>query len=178
MVLLACLAAIASLGLLVAHRDHTITDLRAALRNSRHQPLATVAGPTPTLAADTSSAMFTLPDVALGSFSVVAVAVRPTPGSGPVTWLFVYGQHADPGQRYGLLEGTCGGQYVTASDLAAGTADQRGDLRITAQERDPGAQAPDFWVLLYRWQDGTPLGGVKGPLTGSGARTFRSEPPC
>ena len=102
------------------------------------------------------------------------MAVRLGPGSAPVTWLFVYGQHADPGQRYGLLEGTCGGQYVTASDLADGTADRRGDLRITAQELALGAQAPDFWVMLYRWQDGTPLGGVQGPLTGTGAKTFRS----
>ncbi len=178
-VLLACLGVIASLALLVADRDHTITGLRAALRNSRHQVPATVARPALALPADAGSAIFMLPGMALGSFSIVAVAVRPEPGSGPVTWLFVYGQHADPGQRYGLLEGTCGGQYVTASDLADGTADRRGDLRITApQQRAPGAQAPGFWVMLYRWQDGTSLGGVQGPLTGSGAKTFRSGPPC
>lgn len=177
-VLLACLGVITSLALLVADRDHTITGLRAALRNSRHQVPATVARPALALPADAGSAMFTLPGVALGSFSVVAVAVRPAPGSDPVTWLFVYGQHADPGQRYGLLEGTCGGQYVTASDLADGTADRRGDLRITAEQRAPSAQVPSFWVMLYRWQDGTPLGGVQGPLTGSGAKTFRSGPPC
>jgi hypothetical protein len=175
-ILLACLGVIASLALLVADRDHTITDLRTALRKARHQAPATVAGPA--LPVDSGSAMFTLPDAALGSFSVVAVAVRPRPGSATVTWLFVYGQHATPGQRYGLLEGTCGGQYVTASDLADGTADRRGDLTITAPELAISPHAPDFWVMLYRWQDGTPLGGVQGPLTGTGAKTFRSAPPC
>ena len=92
--------------------------------------------------------MFTLPDATLGSFSVVAVAVRATPGSAPVTWLFVYGHHADPGQRYGLLDGTCGGQFVAASDLADGIADRQGDLTITAQDPAIGPQAPDVWVML------------------------------
>ena len=176
MILLACLGVTASLALLVADRDHTITNLRAALRNARVQAPATAAEPA--LPADSGSAMFMLPDAALGSFSVVAVVVRAGPGSAPVTWLFVYGQHAAPGQRYGLLDGTCGGQYVTASDLADGIADRRGDLTITARELAISPQAPDFWVMLYRWEDGTPLGGVQGPLTGSGAKTFRSAPPC
>lgn len=174
LVLLVCLGVITFLALLVANRNDTITSLRTALRNSRHQEPAIAAGPA--LLAD--SAMFTLPGAALGSFSVVAVAVRARPGSAPGTWLFVYGQHADPGQRYGLLEGTCGGQYVTASDLADGIADRRGDLAITAQDLAISPQAPDVWVLLYRWEDGAPLGGVQGPLTGSGARTFRFTPPC
>ena len=175
-VLLACLGVIGSLALLVANRDHTITDLRAALRNAGHQAPAVAAGPA--LPASAGSAMFTLPDATLGSFSVVAVAVRATPGSAPVTWLFVYGHHADPGQRYGLLDGTCGGQFVAASDLADGTADRHGDLTITAQDPAIGPQAPDVWVMLYRWEDGAPLGGVQGPLTGIGAKTFRSAPPC
>ena len=176
LVLLACLGVITSLALLVADRDHTITDLRTALRNSRHQAPATVAGPA--LPADSDNALFTLPDAALGSFSVVAVAVRARPGSTPVTWLFVYGRHAVPDKRYGLLEGTCGGQYVTASDLADGIADGRGDLRIAAQDPAMSPQAPGFWVMLYRWEDGAPLGGVQGPLAGSGAKIFRSAPPC
>ncbi len=176
LVLLACLGVITSLALLVADRDHTITGLRAALRTTRHQAPAVAAGPA--LPADSGSAMFTLPDAALGSFSVIAVAVRARPGSAPVTWLFVYGRHADPGQHYGLLEGTCGGQYVTPSDLADGIADRRGDLTITAPALAVSPQAPDVWVLLYRWEDGAPLGGVQGPLTGSGAKTFRSAPPC
>ncbi len=74
LVLLACLSVITSLALLVADRDHTITDLRTALRNSRHQSPAVVAGPA--LPVDSGSALFTLPDAALGSFSVVAAAVR------------------------------------------------------------------------------------------------------
>ena len=178
LVLLACLGVITSLALVVADRDHTITGLRTALRNSRHQAPATGAGSALTLPADSGSAMFRLPDAALGSFSVVAVAVRAKPGSSPVTWLFVYGQHAEPGQHYGLLEGTCGGQYVTASDLADGTADRRGDLTITAQDLAISPRSPGAWVMLYRWEDGAPLGGVQGPLTGSQAKTFRSAPPC
>ena len=175
-VLLACMGVIACLALLVTHRDDTITDLRAALRNARRPAPAMVAGPV--LPAESGSAMFTLPDAALGSFSVVAVAVRPRPGSAALTWLFVYGQHAHPGQRYGLLEGTCGGQYVTASDLADGTADRRGNLTIAAQNLAISPQAPQVWVLIYQWEDGAPLGGVRGPLIGSGAKTFRSAPPC
>jgi hypothetical protein len=176
LVLLACLGVIASLALLVAGRDHTITGLRTALRNTRHQAPATAEGPA--LPGDSGSAMFTLPGAASGSFSVVAMVVRPRPGSAPVTWLFVYGQHADPGQHYGLLDGTCGGQYVTASDLADGIADRRGDLTITAQDLAISPHAPDVWVMLYRWEDGASLGGVQGPLTGSGAKTFRVAPPC
>jgi hypothetical protein len=94
------------------------------------------------------------------------------------TWLLVYGQHAIPGQRYGLIEDTCGGQYVAAYDVASGIADRQGDLTIAAPNLAISPQAPDVWIQLYRWDDGAPLGGVQGPLTGSGARTFRSTPPC
>ena len=176
LVLLACLGVTTFLAFLVADRDHTITELRTALRNSRQQAPAMAAGPA--RPADSSSAMFTLPDAGSGSFSVVAVAVRPGPGSAPVTWLFVHGQYADPGQRYGLLEGTCGGQFVTASDLADGRTDGHGDLTITAQDFAISPQAADDWIALYRWEDGAPLGGVQGPLSGSEAKTFRSTPPC
>ena len=122
--------------------------------------------------------MFRLPDAAGGSFSVVVVAVRPEPGSATLTWLFVYGRHASPGQRYGLLSDTCEGQYVAAYDLAEGTADRNGDLTIVAPNLDINPRAPDVWILVYGWADGAPLGGVQGPLTGNGARTFRSAPPC
>jgi len=160
-----------SLALLVAHRDDTINDLRAALRKARQ--------PTPAIAAPVSgSAMFSLPDAAGGSFSVVTVAVRPEPGSAALTSLFVYGQHANPGERYGLLSDTCGGQYVAAYDLAEGTADRKGDVTIVAPNLDISSTAPDVWVLVYRLADGAPLGGVLGPLTGNGAKTFRSVPPC
>jgi hypothetical protein len=173
LVLLGCLVVTMSLALLVAHRDDTINDLRAALRDARHPVPAAVALP-----AVSASAMFTLPDVGGGSFSVVTAAVRPDPGSAPVTWLFVYGRHAIPGERYGVIEDTCGGQYVAEYDLADGTADRQGDLTIVAPNLAVSPQAPDVWVLLYRWRDGAPLGGIQGPLTGSGAKTFRSTPPC
>jgi hypothetical protein len=173
-VVLACLGVITWLALVVAHRGATIAGLRGALRDARHPAPATAAGPP----VESGSALFTLPDAALGSFSLVAVVVRPRPGSAALTWLFVYGQHAEPGQHYGLLEGACGGQYVTATDLADGTADRHGDLTIAAPDLGASPQAPDIWVLLYRWKDGAPLGGVQGPLVGGGARTFRSEPPC
>ena len=106
---------------------------------------------------------------------MVAVAVRARPGASPHTWLFVYGQHADPGQRYGLLQGTCGGQYVAQSARAESDADRSGNLTITVPNLVLG---PRDWFLLYRWRDGVPLGGVQGSLTGGGARTFRSAPSC
>jgi hypothetical protein len=172
-VLLACLAVTVSLALLVAHQDDTIDHLRTVLRNTLHSAPATAALP-----AVSGSSMFRLPDAAGGSFSVVVVAVRPEPDSASLTWLFVYGRHANPGQRYGLLSDTCGGQYVAAYDLAEGTADRNGDLTIVATNLDINPRAPDVWILVYRWADGIPLGGVQGPLTGNGARTFQSAPPC
>jgi len=167
-----------ALGLL-AHQDDTIHDLRAALRSARHPAQGAAGTGTPAaLPVESGSALFTVPDSAGGSLSVVAAAVRPRPGEAALTWLYIYGRHAQPGARYGLLEGTCGGQYVTASDLADGTADRAGDLTIVAPNLSISAQAADVWVLVYRWQDGVTLGGIQGPLIGSGARTFRSTPPC
>jgi hypothetical protein len=171
-VLLGSLVVTIRLALLVAHRDDTISDLRAALRDARHP------APAAAVPAVSASAMFMLPDVGGGSFSVVAAAVRPDPGSATLTWLFVYGRHAIPGERYGVIEDTCGGQYVAAYDLADATADREGDLTIMAPNLAISPQAPDVWVLLYRWEDGAPLGGIQGPLTGSGAKIFRSTPPC
>jgi hypothetical protein len=172
-VLLACLGVTISLALLVAHQDDTISDLRAALQNAR-RPVPARATPS----AVTGSAAFTLPDAAGGWFSVVAVGIRPRPGSAAVTWLFVYGQHAQPGESYGVIEDTCGGQYVAAYDVARGTADRAGDLTIVAPDLAINPAASDVWILLYRWDDGAPLGGVQGPLTGHGARIFRSAAPC
>jgi hypothetical protein len=173
LVLLGCLVVTVRLALLVGNQDDTINDLRAALRDAGHPAPAAVALP-----AVSASAMFTLPDVGGGSFSVVAAAVRPDPGSATLTWLFIYGRHAIPGARYGVIEDTCGGQYVAENGLADGTADREGDLTIVAPNLAVSPRAPDVWVLLYRWGDGAPLGGVQGPLTGSGAKTFRSAPPC
>ena len=99
LVLLGCLGVTTGLALLVSQRDDTINDLRAALRDARHPVPAAVALP-----AVSASAMFTLPDVGGGSFSVVAAAVRPDPGSATLTWMFVYGRHAIPGERYGVIE--------------------------------------------------------------------------
>jgi hypothetical protein len=172
-VLLACLATTAYLALLLTHRDSTISDLRTALGAARHTTQAPAA-PSTVPAVD-GHAAFTLPG---GSFSVVAVAVGPRPGSVPLTWLLVYGRDAHPGERFGLLEGTCGGQYVASSDLADGVAAQDGNVTIVAPNLAISPRAAATWVLVYRRQDGAPLGGIQGPLTGPGARIFRSAAPC
>ena len=172
-VVLACLGVTVSLALLVAHQDDTIDQLHAALRNASPSAPATAAQPTVS-----GNATYGLPGTGGGSFSVVVVAVRPEPASAAATWLFVYGRHANPGQRYGLLSDTCAGQYVAAHDLAEGTADRNGNLTIVAPNLDINPGAPDVWIQVYRLADGTPLGGVQGPLTGNGARTFLSAPPC
>jgi hypothetical protein len=164
------------LTLFVAHQDETIHDLRAAMQNVRRPGLATASGPA--LPVESGSALFTLPAAGGGSLSMVAAAVRPRPGAAALTWLFIYDQHAEPGARYGLLEGTCGGQFVTSSDMADATADRQGDLTIVASNLPISVRAADIWVLVYRWEDGVTVGGVQGPLVGHGARVFRSAPPC
>jgi hypothetical protein len=174
-ILLAGTGTAAYLALLVGHQDHTIDGLRAELRSVAPKTPAAALGPV--LPVEAGSAMFTLPQAG-GPLSVVAADVRPGPGSAALTWLFIYDRHADPGQRYGLLEGTCGGQFVTSSDLADGTADRQGDLTIVAPNLDISSQAPDVWILVYRWVDGATIGGVQGPLVGGGAKTFSTTPPC
>jgi hypothetical protein len=183
-ILLAGMGTAVYLALVVARQDHTIAGLRADLRSTaRRTPAAAALGVSgsmgagPVLPVEAGSAMFTLPEAG-GPLSVVAAAVRPRPGSAALTWLFVYDLHAEPGVRYGLLEGTCGGQYVTASDLADGTADRHGDLTIVAPNLAISSQAPDVWILVYRWVDGMTIGGIQGPLVGGGAKTFRATPPC
>jgi hypothetical protein len=186
-VLLAGTGTAAYLALLVARQDHTIDGLRADLRSTARQTSAAgssgasgssgSSGSGPVLPVDAGSAMFTLPEAG-GPLSVVAAAVRPRPGSAALTWLFIYDRHAEPGERYGVLEGTCGGQFVTSSDLADGTADRQGDLTIVAPNLAISSQAPDVWILVYRWVDGATIGGIQGPLVGGGAKTFRTTPPC
>jgi hypothetical protein len=182
-ILLAGTGTAAYLALLVGRQDRTIDGLRAELRSAARQPPAAASGVSgslgsgPVLPVEAGSAMFTLPQAG-GPLSVVAADVRPRPGSAALTWLFIYDQHADPGERYGLLEGTCGGQFVTSSDLADGTADRHGDLTIVAPNLAISSQAPDVWILVYRWVDGATIGGVQGPLVGGGAKTFRTTPPC
>jgi hypothetical protein len=177
--LVAGLVAGGYLATAVTHRDNTIDQLRTALRQA-HQtvPARSAAALSPALPVDSGSALSTFPDGTGGSFSMVTAAVRPRPGAAPLTWLFVYGQHASPGARYGLLEGTCGGQFVTSADLADGTADRQGDLTIVAPNLDISASSADTWIVIYRLRDGVTLGGIKGPLIGSGALAFRSAPPC
>jgi hypothetical protein len=178
-VLLAGLGAGTYLVLLVGHRDGTIGDLQAALRATARQSASAAAEPVELkLPVVSGSSLSTFPDGADGSFSMVTAAVQPMPGQAALTWLFIYGKHANPGERYGLLEGTCGGQFVTSSDLADGTADRAGDLTIVAPNLDISAGTSDVWVLVYRTEDGVTLGGIQGPLIGRGARTFRSTPPC
>jgi hypothetical protein len=183
-ILLAGTGTAAYLALLVGHQDQTIAGLRADLRSTARSTTASgssgssgASGSGPVLPVEAGSAMFSLPQAG-GPLSVVAADLRPRPGSAALTWLFIYDQHAEPGQRYGLLEGTCGGQFVTSSDLADATADRQGDLTIVAPNLTISSQASDVWILVYRWVDGTTLGGIQGPLVGGGARTFRTTPPC
>ena len=88
------------------------------------------------------------------SSSVVAVGIRPKPGSAVLTWLFVYGRHVHSGERYGLRQATCRGQDVARSDLADGHADQDGNLTIVAPNL---ASIPQegAWVEVPRWADST-----------------------
>jgi hypothetical protein len=176
-VLLACAAvALAGMAMAVAHRDKMIDGLRAALATVRHR--APYAAPDSALPVESGTAVLAFPDKSGGSFSMFATAIRPGPHSGPLLWLYVHGQHETPGARYGLLGGTCGGQFVTSADLADGTADRSGDLAMVAPNLSVSPRDPRAWVLLYRMADGVTLGGVRGPFIGGGARAFRSVPPC
>lgn len=67
---------------------------------------------------------------------------------------------------------------MTASDLADGTADRKGDLSIVVPNLAISSSTPDVWILVYRTEDGVTLGGIRGPLIGGGAKAFRSAPPC
>jgi hypothetical protein len=170
--LLTCLGLTISLALRVAHQNDTINKLHVAVRNASQSAPATAAEPT-----IEATVAYTLPDTADGSYSVVAVGIRPRPGSAVLTWLFVYGRQVRSGERYGLRQATCRGRDVTRSDLADGTADQDGNLTIVAPNLAIIPQE-DAWVEVYRSADSTGLGGVQGPLLGRGAATFRDAPTC
>lgn len=174
-VLLVLLGVISGLAVTVVHRDSTIASLHQALHQAQQRTQRATAAPAQLTGA--FSAVFALPSVRLGSYAIGVAAVRAQPGSAELTWIFVYGQHAQPGQSYGLLQGRCGGQFVTPTDLANGTADRNGDLTIEAPDPDVSLTASDIYLQLYRLDDGTPLGGVRGPLV-SGAQTFVSKPSC
>jgi hypothetical protein len=169
---LTCLGMTISLALQVAHQNDTINKLHAAVRNASQSAPATAVQPT-----IEATVAYTLPDTADGSYSVVAVGIRPKPGSAVLTWLFVYGRHVHSGERYGLRQATCRDQGVTRSDLADGTADQDGNLTIVAPNL---ASIPKegTWVEVYRWADSTAMGGIQGPPLGRGAATFRDAPTC
>lgn len=175
--LLASLGVLAYMAVLLTHRDSTIHALRAAVQASeRARSPAPVGGQD--LPTDAGSALATFPVSSGGSFSVVAALIRPRPGAAPLTWIFVYGRHASPGQRYSLLDGTCGGEYVAPNDTAEGIADRNGDLTIVAPNLDLNPRSRNAWVLVYRWSDGLTLGGIRGPLVGGGSVPFRTIPPC
>jgi len=176
LILAAALAAAGYLGGQVGHRDAAISTLRSALLAARAAEATAVASPSFPVYANSTLSRF--PDKLGGSFSLVAAAVRPRPGLAPLTWLFVYGQHAAPGQRYALLGDTCTGQFVTSTDLATGTANSRGELSLVAPNLDISPRDPGAWITVYRMSDGLTLGGVEGPFVGGGARGFRSVPPC
>jgi hypothetical protein len=160
-----------TLALQVAHQNDTINNLHAAGQNARQSAPATVA---PTIEA---SAAYALPNTADGSVSMVAVGIRPKPGSEVRSWLFAYARDAHPAERYGLRQATCTGQHITTSALADATADQDGNLTIVAPNL--ASIIPEgAWVEVYRWADGTALGGIQGPLLGRGATTFRDAPTC
>jgi hypothetical protein len=169
---LTCLGLTISLALQVAHQNDTISKLHAAVRNASRPAAATAARP-----AIEDTVAYTLPDTADGSYSVVAVGIRPRPGSAVLTWLFVYGRHVRAGERYGLRQATCTGRDVTRSDLAGGTADQDGNLTIVAPDL-AGILQEGAWVEVYRSADSTALGGIQGPPLGRGASTFRDAPTC
>jgi cardiolipin synthase A/B len=179
-ILLACLAVIAVLATTVVHRDSTINSLHQALQRAQQaaQQTPRPATSSPVQLSGAGSAVFALPNVGLGSYSIGVAAVRIEPSSAELLWIFVYGQHAQPGQRYGLLQGRCGGQFVTPGDLAEATADQNGDLHIAVADPGVSPSESDISFLLYRLSDGVPLGGVRGPLIGGGAQTFVSKPSC
>jgi hypothetical protein len=173
--LLSCLAGLAVTAAQLAHRDSVIHELRAAARAARqHRPAAGSAA----LPAASGSAVSSFPDSTAGTFSMLAAAIRPRPGTAPLTWLFVYGRHATPGASYELLDGTCGGQYVTPAAVAQGTADRRGNLTIVAPNLPLSARDRSTWVLVYRASDGITLGGLRGPFIGGRPVPFRTTPPC
>lgn len=174
-VVVACLvAALAHLAVATSQRDATIRQLRAALRAERSDGVR--APVSPAVPAESAAAFHTFPD-GRASFSVFAAAISSRPGGPPALWLYIHGR-AQPGQRYGLLGDTCGGQFVTPSDWADATADSHGNLTIVAPGLGVQPGDPRLYFLVYRLDSGDTLGGIKGPLLSGGATPFRRSPPC
>lgn len=175
--LLACLGALVYTALQLTHRDSTIHQLRAAQQKAAQQQRSATTGSI-SVPSVVGSAVITFPGSVGGTFSMMAAAVRPRPGVPSLTWLFVYGHNATPGARYSLLDGTCGGQYVTPADAAYGVADSKGNLAIVAPNLPLSPQDRHAWVLVYEAKDGITLGGVRGPFVGGHPVPFTTTPPC
>jgi hypothetical protein len=62
--------------------------------------------------------------------------------------------------------------------VADTTAAPNGDLTLVAPNLDISPTSSNVWILVYRLSDGATLGGLKGPLVGTGAKSFRTTPPC
>jgi hypothetical protein len=173
--LAACLAALGWTGVLLSQRDHTIADLRHALRTARQEPALTSL---PAAPGYDGSQVLRFAGTATSRFEMVAVAIRPGPGVPETTWVNVSGRHVRPGQRYALLGGLCGGQFVTSTSLAQATANRAGDVTFAAADLEVSPGDSLAWVLVFAEQDGVTLGGIQGPFTGTGARPFLSRPRC
>ena len=174
-VLLGCTIALAGAAVQISHRDAEVDALHAELALARRGLAAATARAAP---GGFRGVLSAFPGSEGGSFAMVAFARPSEPGSGPMSSLYVYGLHARPGQHYGLLAGSCGGQYVTSADLADGTANPGGDVTIVAPSAEISPRDPNAWVLVYRLSDGVTVGGVQGPFVGGHPRPFRSAPPC
>jgi len=175
-VLLGCMIALAGAAVQISHRDAEIDALHAELAEARRGLAAATARTA--ASGGFRGALSAFPGREGGSFAMVAFARPSEPGSGPLSSLYVYGLHAQPGQHYGLLAGICGGQYVTSADLADGTAKPRGDVTIVAPAAEISPRDPNAWVLVYRLSDGVTVGGVQGPFVGGRPRPFRLAPRC
>jgi hypothetical protein len=167
-VLLACCAgALAYTGLQVQHRDQAIAGLRVTLRATDRR------APSPALRVSSGSVF---PRTSGGAFSMVAATTGPGTARAPRTWLFVYGRHVTPGGTYALVGGTCGSRDITSFAWATATADRQGDVRLTASGVAINPADPQAWVLVQSVDDGTMLGGIRGPLIGGSPQALRSQP--
>jgi hypothetical protein len=174
LIIVACLiVVIVQLATTTTRRDATISQLQSRLRAAA----GSHAGPVLAAQGAVATAVHSFPDGEHGSFSMFVVAVGGRPGAAPSLVLYVQGR-ATPGQRYGLQGGQCRGQYVTPTYWTEATADSRGNLTIVGQQVPGLPTDQDLYVLVSALENGATLGGIMGPLTGTGAIPFRTIPPC
>jgi hypothetical protein len=174
LIIVACLiVVIGQLATTTARRNATISQLQSRLRAAADSP----AEPVPAGQGAVATAVHSFPDGEDGSFSMFVVAVGGRPGAAPSLVLYVQG-NARPGRRYGLLAGQCRGQYATPTYSTEATADSRGNLTIVGQQVPGLPTDPYLYVLVYEQENGATIGGIMGPLTGTGAIPFRAIPPC